>query len=34
MTSIKALKLLLYGFELAFGLKINFNKSLLYHLDE
>lgn len=34
MESIRAPKHLLYGFELAFGLKINFNKSFVYHLDE
>lgn len=34
MDSVRALKLLLYGFELASRLKINFNKSLAYHLDD
>lgn len=32
--SLGTLKLLLYIIELASGLKINFNKSLVYHLDD
>lgn len=34
MASISSLYLLLCGFELACGLEINFNRSLIYHLDE
>lgn len=34
VVAIRTLKILLYGFELASGLKINFNKSFIDQLDD
>lgn len=34
VVAIRTLKILLYGFELASGVKINFNKSFIDQLDD